>query len=225
MAAAELLKESHAYRADVEVISPTTTSSSPSPSPSNNNTPTKKQTLLPRKHFNYILTTLVSNLEKTFTISPASEPLDGKLRLVHFGGVDGQRTMEIMMAAYKNPPEHIDMRWDPSRPAVVGNENDDGDDDDDDGRVGYEEVEQVKITLRDEDARWRKVCVDGTIVQVERDGWVVVRKETTTTTTGKERVRVLVDRELVVPGTKRAGGGGDGGAIGAIGEGDDGNDI
>lgn len=36
----------------------------------------------------YVLATLVSNLERTFTISPDSNSLDGKLRLVRFGGLD-----------------------------------------------------------------------------------------------------------------------------------------
>jgi diacylglycerol kinase family enzyme len=39
----------------------------------------------------YVLATFVSNLEKNFTISPASMPLDGKLRLIHFGPMSGDR--------------------------------------------------------------------------------------------------------------------------------------
>lgn len=133
MVAQELLKEGHAYAASVE------TSSSSS-------------TLSATTRFNYILVAMVSNLEKTFTISPESRPLDGKLRLVHFGDVGGQKTMEIMMAAYNNGSH-------------VGIEG-----------VGYEAVEFVKVTTHEEDARWRKVCIDGTIVEIPQGGSMTVKK-------------------------------------------------
>ncbi|KAF1352526.1 ATP-NAD kinase-like domain-containing protein [Delphinella strobiligena] len=108
---------------------------------------------LERAKHAYILATLVSNLEKTFTISPASKPLDGKLRLVHFGPSDGNEAMEIMVAAYNNG-KHVE-----------------------DPRVGYEEIEGLRINFEEEDGRWRRVCVDGKIVRVEKGGWVEVTKE------------------------------------------------
>ncbi|KAH6632673.1 ATP-NAD kinase-like domain-containing protein [Chaetomium tenue] len=113
--------------------------------------------------FNYVLATLVSNLEKTFAISPESRPLDGRLRLVHFGDVGGAKTMEIMMAAYREG-EHVGMP-----------------------EVGYEDVDEVKVTVAEEDPRWRKVCVDGSIVELEKGGWMRVGRE------GRERVNILVD--------------------------------
>ncbi|KAH8764407.1 diacylglycerol kinase catalytic domain-containing protein [Diaporthe sp. PMI_573] len=140
MVAQELLKEGHAYDASVE------TSSS----------------ALGNTRFNYILATMVSNLEKTFTISPESRPLDGQLRLVHFGDVGGQKTMEIMMAAYNNGSH-------------VGIEG-----------VGYEAVEYIRVTTHEEDARWRKVCIDGTIVEIPHDGTMTVKKSP------EARLRVLV---------------------------------
>jgi len=155
MAAASLLQISHPYHATVEIRSPNSLTFSP----------------LPNAQFNYLLATMVSNLEKTFTISPDSRPLDGRLRLVHFGDVGGDRTMQIMMAAYRGG-EHIGMRW-------VG----------DDGRedgVGYEEVEEVRVTIEEEEPRWRKVCIDGTIVEVPRGGWMSVGREE------RVRLRVLV---------------------------------
>ncbi|KAK3294005.1 ATP-NAD kinase-like domain-containing protein [Chaetomium fimeti] len=115
------------------------------------------------KGFNYVLATLVSNLEKTFAISPESQPLDGRLRLVHFGDVGGAKTMEIMMAAYREG-EHVGMP-----------------------EVGYEDVEELRVTVAEEDPRWRKVCVDGSIVELEKGGWMRVKREQ------RERVRVLVD--------------------------------
>lgn len=115
-----------------------------------------------RTHFNYVLTTLCSNLEKTFTISPASEPLDGVLRLVHFGGADGKRTMEIMGAAY-NQGSHVGMEG-----------------------VGYDAVESVKVTTLEEDARWRKVCIDGTILELPKEGSMTISKSP------RERLQVVV---------------------------------
>lgn len=146
MVAQELLKEGHAYDASVE------TSSSSSSLP----------VALGTTRFNYILATMVSNLEKTFTISPGSRPLDGELRLVYFGDVGGQKTMEIMMAAYNNGA-HV---W------IEG--------------VGYEAVEYVKVTTHEEDARWRKVCIDGTIVEIPQGGSMTVKKSP------ESRLQVLV---------------------------------
>lgn len=145
MVAQELLKESHAYRAVVET----------EPASGGGR-------IEPDTGFNYILATMVSNLEKTFTISPHGRPLDGVLRLVHFGGVDGQRTMEIMMAAYDGG-KHV---------ALEG--------------VGYRAVQGIKVTTKEEDARWRKVCIDGTIVEIPKDGSMTVKKS------AESRLQVLV---------------------------------
>lgn len=167
MVAEELLKEHHAYQATVELVRSSSTTT----------TATKEESVtsqtLGRHQHAYLLATLVSNLEKTFCISPSSQPLDGQLRLVHFGPVDGAKTMEIMMAAY-DAGKHIGMRW--------------GETDED--RVGYEEVSEVRITTHEEDARWRKVCIDGTIVEIPAGGCMVVKKET------RRHMRVLVDVTL-----------------------------
>lgn len=146
MVAEQLLKEPHAYRASVRTL------------PAGRIGAAGEEEV----PFNYVLATMVSNLEKTFTISPASEPLDGLLRLVHFGVATGQRTMEIMGAAYDGG-KHVDME-----------------------DVGYETVEEVEVTTTEEDARWRKVCIDGTIVELPRGGTMVVRKNT------EARIQVLV---------------------------------
>lgn len=149
MAAEELLKTSHVYAADVKA----------GPAAAAAAAATARPKALGHR-FSYVLVTLVSNLEKTFTISPASRPLDGQLRLVHFGGIGGKRTMEVMVAAYNNG-SHVGMRWT------------------DDGReeaVGYEPVDELEVTVHESDARWRKVCIDGTIVEVPQEGWMRVRK-------------------------------------------------
>ncbi|KAK1778557.1 ATP-NAD kinase-like domain-containing protein [Copromyces sp. CBS 386.78] len=187
MAAGELLKVSHLYDASLSIRG----TSSPAAE-------TWKE--LPRHtHSTYILATLVSNLEKTFCISPASRPLDGQLRLVHFGFPSpssssqaeatppcssseerGKTTMDIMMAAYRDG-EHVK---DPEEKFK--------------GAVGYEQVEEIKVSIDETDERWRKVCVDGTIVEVEKGGWVSVRREDGDGSGKKERLRVLVDEGVVL---------------------------
>ncbi|KAL0472181.1 hypothetical protein QR685DRAFT_495157 [Neurospora intermedia] len=196
MAAGELLKLSHLYNAEVFIRRRSSSSSSSEQE--------EITTLLPKdSHSTYILLTLVSNLEKTFCISPASRPLDGQLRLVHFGfgeeegaagGAEaeaeaaaenrGKQTMDIMMAAYRDGA-HIN---DPEEKFK--------------DVVGYQEVEEIKVVINETDERWRKVCVDGTIVEVEKGGWVTVKRErgigSGTGEKGRERLRVLVDKGVVV---------------------------
>lgn len=131
----ELLRESHAYRVTLSDRRPLA------------------PRLEPDAHaaHAYILMSLVSNLERAFTISLASRPFDGKLRLVHLGPISGARTMDVMTAAYDGG-SHVGMAWD------------DGE------RVGYDEVDEVRFEALDDDARWRKFCVDGTAVEVPRGG-------------------------------------------------------
>ncbi|KAG7114162.1 hypothetical protein HYQ44_008864 [Verticillium longisporum] len=128
MVAAALLAESHAYLADVEGA-PTPAAAAAAGGGGAGG-------------WGYVLATLVSSLERTFTISPDSAPLGRRLRVVRFGALGGERTMDIMKAAYDGG-RHVGME-----------------------DVAYEEVEALRVTVREEDARWRKVCVDGTIVEV-----------------------------------------------------------
>jgi diacylglycerol kinase family enzyme len=110
--------------------------------------------LYAREHM-YVLASMVSNLEKTFTISPASKPLDGSMHLVHFGPTDGDEAMRIMGLAYQGG-KHVD-----------------------DKAVLYESIDGLKIQFegREKDARWRRICVDGKIVRLDEDGWVEVRRK------------------------------------------------
>ncbi|KAF2712067.1 hypothetical protein K504DRAFT_464155 [Pleomassaria siparia CBS 279.74] len=103
----------------------------------------------------YVLASMVSNIEKTFTISPSSKPLDANLHLVRFGPTSGDEAMRIMGLAYQGG-KHVD------DPAVL-----------------YESIDGVKIEFqaKEEDPRWRRICIDGKIVRVEKDGWVEIRKE------------------------------------------------
>lgn len=68
-----------------------------------------KEELLPRTEHAYVLATLVSNLEKTFTVSPESKPFERSLWLVHFGCVGGDEAGAIMGAAYQGG-KHVQMK-------------------------------------------------------------------------------------------------------------------
>ena len=161
MVAQELLVESHAYDARVSLLHA-------SGGGAGNHHPVP----LPRDKHAYVLTTLVSNLEQPFTISPASKPLDGKLWTVHFGPLGPERTMEAMKAAYDGG-RHVSLSWE------------DGE------RIGYDEVEEIDIEIRDEEERWRKVCIDGTIVGVPRGGIVRVKR------IPESAFRILISREAL----------------------------
>ena len=108
---------------------------------------------LDRTEHMYILATLVSNLEQKLRISPRSKPLDGQLRLLHFGVLPSDDIMRILGMAFAGG-DHI-------REPVVG----------------YQTLEAMRIDLEEADSRWRRICVDGTIVQVGEGGWVEARKE------------------------------------------------
>ncbi|PHH56214.1 hypothetical protein CFIMG_007185RA00001 [Ceratocystis fimbriata CBS 114723] len=135
MVANELLELNHAYKATVEVRRPDCSDFRS----------------LGGNEFNYILSTLVSNLERTFTISPDSHTCDGKLRVVTFAPLGKDKVMEIMMAAYNNGA-HVSMP-----------------------EVTYEEIKELRVSVHEPDDRWRKFCVDGTIVAVQEGGWMKVK--------------------------------------------------
>lgn len=126
-----------------------------------------KSEVLDRKEHGYLLVTPLSNLERTFTISPSSKPLDGQLRVVHFGTVGGDQAMKIMMEAY-NDGKHVSM---------------------DD--VSYESIDGMRIDIREpgEDWKWKRFCIDGLTIAVEENGWMEVRK-----LEDNEALDVLVDK-------------------------------
>jgi hypothetical protein len=145
-----------------------------------------EEEVLPSLEHGYILLTLVSNLEKTFCISPASRPLDGTLRIVQFGPERAETVGAIMGAAYQGG-KHVDMT--DGGPGGGGRK-----------LVTYEEVEGARIEFLEQDGdavgggegdmegRWRRVCVDGLIVRVEEGGWMEVAK----VPEGEEAVDVVV---------------------------------
>ncbi|KAF9697036.1 hypothetical protein EKO04_004579 [Ascochyta lentis] len=116
----------------------------------------EKWTPLEEEEHMYALATMVSNLEQSFCISPHSKPLDGSMYFIHFGPTSGDEAMRLMGLAYQGG-KHIE-----------------------DPAIHYEAIDGLRIEFegREEDARWRRICVDGKIVRVEKDGWVELRKDT-----------------------------------------------
>lgn len=96
--------------------------------------------------FGYILLTLVSNLEPSFVISPETKPVDGRLRAVIFAHQSGEKVGELMAGAYAGG-KHVE-----------------------DERIFYAELPFAQIRTNEDDASWRKVCVDGTIIELEKGG-------------------------------------------------------
>ncbi|KAJ5885333.1 ATP-NAD kinase PpnK-type [Penicillium taxi] len=101
----------------------------------------------------YVLATLVPRLEKDFLISPASEPLGGSLRLVHFGPLPADEAMRLMALAYQGGQHVLDKL------------------------VTYVEFEKMRIDFQEGQERWRRVCIDGRIVAIEEGGWIEICKE------------------------------------------------
>ena len=112
--------------------------------------------VLPQHDHMYILVTLVSHLQETFSISPESKPLDGRLRLLRFGPMGSNEVLRLMGLAYQGG-QHVHER-----------------------EVEYEDIERLDIKFEEEDSCWRRVCVDGRIVQVDQGGFVEITKGPTT---------------------------------------------
>ena len=110
------------------------------------------QRTLDSREYMYMLATMVSNLEEKLTISPHSKPLDGCLRLLHFGPVSSGEVMKILGLAFQGGG-HVEEE-----------------------AVGYEDIEGMRIDFEESDGRWRRVCVDGKIIRVNEGGWMEVRK-------------------------------------------------
>ncbi|ANB14249.1 putative sphingosine kinase-like protein [Sugiyamaella lignohabitans] len=110
----------------------------------------------------YVLFTLVNRLEKSFPVSPDSNPAaSGDLHLVQFNHLEGPSIMEIMQKVYNNS-SHIK-----------------------DPRVTYEKVDHgtpssVIATLQVDNADpiYRRCCVDGRIIIVPAHGTIKIYEPT-----------------------------------------------
>jgi len=115
---------------------------------------TKSWDAISRDTHSYVVATMVSYLEKGFMISPDSRKLDGQMRIVEMPPMSGEELMSIITGAY-NGGTHVKDR-----------------------RVGYKDIDGMLIEFGDEEAdKWRRVCVDGKIILIEKGGWVRVEKE------------------------------------------------
>lgn len=119
-----------------------------------------------RKQHKYILATMVSNLEKTFCISPKSKALDGRLRLLAIGNQPSDKVMEVLTLAYQQGRHVEDTKH----------------------LLTYHEIDSLRIEFDETDEEWRQVCIDGKIVAIEEGGWVEVRRMPAT---GVDRRRVV----------------------------------
>jgi diacylglycerol kinase family enzyme len=147
IAAGELMKEPHAYHGRVSILPSAQHSSG-----SRDWTPLQHADKGIDEH-SYILATLVSRLEATFVISPRSQPLSCNLRLVALPHLEAAELGKILGLAYQGG-KHVEEK-----------------------HVTYREIDGVRIEFKEEEGRWRTICVDGRIVEVEEEGWVEVRRE------------------------------------------------
>ncbi|KAL6244294.1 hypothetical protein RBB50_008536 [Rhinocladiella similis] len=135
MAAGQLLKEDHKYKGKAEWRKAG-----------------GEWTELPELEHSYVLASLVSNLEETFQISPATKPVDGTLHLVHIGSEPASEIMRILGLAYQSG-QHVS-----------------------DPKATYEDIEGLRIEFNEDEEQWRLVCVDGKIIAAAKGGWVEVTK-------------------------------------------------
>lgn len=103
----------------------------------------------------YVLATLVSDIANGFTISPESKPLDNQIRLVYFGALDNNATWDMMIAA-STQGSHVQS-----------------------ASVRYTPIKSLAITMEEDDdksqppqdhGKWRRVCIDGMIVELDKGG-------------------------------------------------------
>lgn len=113
----------------------------------------QSQRILRESEHMYVLATLVPRLERDFLISPDTEPLGGQMRFLRFGPLSGDEAMRLMILAYQGG-KHVH-----------------------DELVTYEEVESLRIDFYEDLERWRRVCIDGKIVAVDKGGWMELSKE------------------------------------------------
>lgn len=128
----------------------------------------------------YFLATLVSRLEATFLINPLGEPLDGKLRVVHFAKLPAPAgaAMEAHTVSAKSVIQAMDAAYDQGKHVGLLGVEYEGDG-----------VEGIRVQVDEEDyvpegegavergkERWRRICIDGAIVELQKGGWVEIKR-------------------------------------------------
>ena len=145
---------------------------------------------LKRREHACVLAAQCAFLEEGFEISPEHELSSGGLRVVEFGPSavpkeeDDNEGDDDAAAAAAEVIDSISPRYSPAA-AETANEITniiraayDRGKHTRDKRVGYYNVSGMRIEIDDaeEDERWRRFCVDGKIIVVERGGWMEVRE-------------------------------------------------
>jgi hypothetical protein len=100
----------------------------------------------------YLLLTHVSHLEPTFPIAPKQSPLMSSISVVHIGPMSGEGLMGVMRAVYDHS-KHLQME----------------------GVDFREGIEKVEFEIDEDDARWRRICVDGEIITLDKGTVVSVQ--------------------------------------------------
>ncbi|KAJ5770841.1 uncharacterized protein N7511_002892 [Penicillium nucicola] len=101
----------------------------------------------------YALAAMVPRLEKEFLISPESVPLSGEMRFLRFGPMLPEDALRLMALAYQGG-QHVTEET-----------------------VTYVDIEGLRIDFLEDEERWRRVCIDGKIVAVDKGGWMELYKE------------------------------------------------
>jgi diacylglycerol kinase family enzyme len=101
----------------------------------------------------YALAAMVPRFEKEFLISPESVPLSGDMKFVRFGPMSSEDALHLMTLAYQGG-KHVEEET-----------------------VTYADIDGLRIDFLEDKERWRRVCIDGKIVAVDRDGWMELYKE------------------------------------------------
>jgi len=100
----------------------------------------------------YLLISHVSHLEPTFQIAPRQSPLQRSVSVVQIGEMDGVGLRGVMKAVYDGS-KHLEME----------------------SVKFFDGVSEVEFVVGEEDERWRRICVDGEIIVIEKGGRINVK--------------------------------------------------
>lgn len=100
----------------------------------------------------YLLVSHVSHLEPTFPIAPSQSPLQDTVSVIQIGEMDKAGLTGVMQAVYNNS-KHLEME-----------------------SVKFlEGVKEVEFVIDEVEERWKRICIDGEIVVVEKGAIVTVK--------------------------------------------------